>query len=76
MTRNVTFRIRESLLHKARTTATGEKKSLNSWIEELLERTLVQDQRFQIARQRAITRLAQGMKLGGSPISRDRLYER
>jgi len=76
MTKNVTLRINETLLYKARHQAVEEKKSLSRWLSELISRTVDEKNNYSKARQRALKRLKKGFHLGGKPFKREELYDR
>jgi hypothetical protein len=74
--RNVTVKLDETLLRKARQAAVSDDKSLSQWISDLIIRTLSTDAAYARSRQRALRRIKSGWKLGGSPLSRDAAHER
>lgn len=76
MTRNVTLRMDEDLLRKLRHRAVDSHQSLSAWIVTTLTRESQAQDAAAHARERAMRRLAQGFKLGGSPLSRDEAHAR
>ena len=76
MTKNVTLRIDETLLHKARHQAIEEKKSFSRWLTELISKTVGEKNNYQKARERALKRLKRGFHLGGRSMKREDIYDR
>jgi len=76
MTKNVTLRINETLLHKARHQAIEEKKSFSRWLTELISKTVGERNNYQKARERALKRLKKGFHLGGRSFRMEELYDR
>jgi len=75
MQKNVTLRLNEALLRKARLLAVDRNRSLSAWMTELLEEAVAREDRFAHARQRALKRLERGFALGGKPLSREALHD-
>jgi hypothetical protein len=76
MTKNVTLRLDEGVLRKARHLAVEHEQSLSQWVASLIARTVSQDDAFKSARTRALRRLGKGFRLGGRPMSRQDVHER
>jgi hypothetical protein len=76
MTRNVTLRLDDAVLRKARHIAVEHDQSLSQWVSSLICRTVSQDETFKSARRRALRRLGKGYRLGGRPLSRQEIHER
>ena len=76
MTKNVTLRIDENLLYKARHQAIEEKKSFSRWLTELMSKTVGEKDDYQKAMERALKRLKKGFHLGGRSYRREDLYDR
>jgi len=76
MTKNVTLRIDQTILHKARHEAVEEKKSLSLWLTELITKRVEGKGNFEKARDRAIKRMKKGFALGGKPFKREDVYDR
>ena len=76
MTKNVTLRLDEAILHKARHEAVEKKKSLSQWLVELIVKTVAEKGDYQRTRERALKRLAKGFHLGGKPFKREGIYDR
>jgi len=76
MTKNVTLRINENLLHKARHQAAEEKKSFSRWLTELISKTVSEKSNYQKARIRALNRFKKGFYLGGRLFKREDIYDR
>ena len=76
MTKNVTLRLDENILYKARHQAVEEEKSLSSWLSELIAKTVSGKNNYQKARERAIKRLKKGFHLSGGYFKREDIYDR
>ena len=76
MNKNVTLRMDEEILKKCRHAAVEEDMSLSRWITEQITQIIRHRQAFQKAHVRALKRLDKGYHLGGTPITRDKIYER
>jgi hypothetical protein len=76
MTRNVTLRLDEAVLRKARHAAVEQDQSLSEWVAALIARATSGADRRQSARAGALRRMRKGLHLGGSPLSRDETHER
>ncbi len=76
MTKNLTLKVDEELLARARHLAVDERKSLSAWVAELIEEALKERARYEESRIGAMRVLDQGFHLGGKPLSRDSIYER
>lgn len=76
MTKNVTLRIDETLLYRARHQAIEEKKSFSRWLLELISKTVGEKNNYRKARERALKRLKKGFHLGGGSFEREELYDR
>jgi len=76
MTKNVTLRMDEAILRKCRHAAVDEDKSLSQWIADQLVKAVSAKEAYQETRKKALKRLEKGFDLGGTPLSRDEVYER
>lgn len=76
MTRNVTLRLDEAVLRKARHAAVEEDQSLSEWVTRQILDSLSRRERLSKARRRALQRLDNGFRLGGRPLNRDEVHER
>ena len=76
MTKNVTLRLDETILHKARHEAVEKKKSLSQWLSELIIKTVVEKGDYQRTRERALKRLVKEFHLGGRSFKREDIYDR
>ena len=76
MTKNVTLRINEQLLQKARHVAVDHHMSLSAWMASLLAEAVEKEEGYAIARARAEKRLNAGFRLGGTPLTRESIHER
>lgn len=76
MTRNVTLRLDEEVLRRARHLAVEEDQSLSQWVTNLVSSTVSGKTDFATARRRAMKHLDAGLHLGGKPIQRENIYDR
>ena len=76
MTKNVTLRINETILHKARQEAVEEKKSLSQWLTDLIVKKVVVKNDYAKTKQRMLKRMRKGFNLGGKALTREEIYDR
>ena len=76
MTKNVTLRIDEAILHKARHEAVGEKKSLSQWLTELITKTVTSQDQYEKTKQRMLKRMRKGFYLGGKALTKEEIHDR
>lgn len=76
MNKNVTLRLDEAVLRKARHAAVDQEQSLTEWVSELIMRATSEKDRFSSARERALKRAQKGFRLGGKPLSREEAHAR
>ena len=76
MTKNVTLKLDEKLLRKCRQIAVSRDKSLSQWVAELMARAVDEQTSYRRARRSALERLERGFHLGGTPLTRESVYER
>ena len=76
MSKNVTLRLDEALLRKARHAAVDQEKSLTEWVSALIIRATSENDRYLSARERALKRIEKGFRLGGNPLSREDTHAR
>jgi hypothetical protein len=76
MARNVTLKLDEALLRKARQVAVAADKSLSQWVADLIAEALSSNAGYARGKQEALRRLEQGFKLGGVPLSREEAHDR
>jgi hypothetical protein len=75
MTKNLTLRLDEGLLHKARLQAVQSRKSLSRWVVDIVSAEVGGRDSYQQACRRALAGLDKGLHLGGKPLSRADIYE-
>lgn len=75
MARNVTLRLKDDLLLKARHIAVEEDKSLSQWLSEILEHAIGEREGYLQAREAALSALSRGLKLKGKRLTREEIYE-
>lgn len=76
MNKNVTLRLDQAILRKARHAAVEQDQSLSEWVADLVTRATSEADRKQGARARALQRLHKGLHLRGTPISREETHGR
>ena len=76
MNKNVTLRLDEAVLRKARHAAVEQDQSLSEWVAGLIARTTSESDRKQSARASALQRMRKGLHLGGTPLSREEAHGR
>lgn len=76
MTRNVTLRIDETILRRARLSAVKKDQSLSQWLSSLILKNAEDEPGYAEARSRARGLANQGFHLGGTPLSREQIHER
>ncbi len=76
MGKNVTLRLDEAIIRKARHAAVEQDQSLSEWIAGLITHAVSKEDRLLPARERALRRMKSGFHLGGSPLSREEAHER
>ena len=76
MQKNVTLRLDENLLIKARHAAIEKGFSLSQWMANLLNQAVNKDENLDRARKRAFYHLKKGYRLGGKPLTREEIHDR
>lgn len=76
MDRKLTIHIDEETYRRAESVASVHDLSINSWVEELVRSNIPAGDELEAARQRALSRIKVGWKLGGTPVARETLHER
>ena len=76
MNRNVTLRLDEAVLRKARHAAVEQDQSLSEWVARLIANATSKTDRKQSARDGALRRMRKGLHLGGTPLSREEAHGR
>ncbi len=76
MTKNITLRLDESILRKARHAAVEEDTSLSQWVTNIIVKEVSEKNRYILARDKALQRLEKPFRLGGKPVSREEIHER
>lgn len=76
MNKNITLRLDEAVLRKARHAAVEQDQSLSEWVAGLVSRTTSERERKQHARVSALKRMSKGLHLGGTPLSREESHGR
>jgi hypothetical protein len=76
MGKNITLRLDESIIRKARHAAVEYDQSLSEWVSCLIAEAVSKTDRVTSAREKALKNMKRGFHLGGSPLSRDQTHER
>lgn len=76
MPKNITLRLDERVLRKARLVAVRKNQSLSQWVTGLVLGNIGTDPEYEAARQEALGALEKGLHLGGKPPSRENLHAR
>lgn len=76
MLKNLTLRVDEAILRRARLEAVRSDLSLSQWVAGLIEEAVKEDPQYEAARRKASQLMARGFRLGGRPLTRDDLHER
>ena len=76
MTRNITLRLDEAVLQRAKHKAVEADCSLSEWVAKLIAEQVSGTSDYAAARKRALKWLDTGFDLGGKPLTRDEAHER
>lgn len=76
MGKNVTLRLDEAIIRKAKHDAVERDQSLSEWVAGLITHATSKKDRSLSAREKALRRMDRGFHLGGSPLSRGETHER
>jgi hypothetical protein len=76
MGKNVTIRMDELIIRKARHAAVEQDQSLSEWVAGLIVHAVSKKARSLSARQKALRCMERGFHLGRGPLSRDEAHER
>jgi hypothetical protein len=76
MGKNVTLRLDEAIISKARHAAVEQDQSLSEWVAGLIVHATSEEDRSRTARAKALKRMDRGFHLGGTPLSRGEAHER
>lgn len=76
MSRNVTLRLEDAVLRRAKHLAVDSDQSLSEWVGGLVTQAVQGNPRYQAAKDRALKRLETGFHLGGKPLSREQAHVR
>ncbi len=78
MKQNITLSIKKDLLIKAKMLAAAQQSSISRMISQELEKLVLESERYELAKNDALSQLKTGFHMGGGkPIaSREELHER
>ena len=76
MAKNITLRMDENLLQRARHVAVDHNLSLSAWVASLVDDALKREAGYEAAKARALERLQQGFALAGRPLTREESHAR
>ena len=74
--KNLTLKINDAVLDRARHAAVDEHQSVSAWVQALITRELQARDLYTQSRNGALMVLKEGLKLGGTPLSREDAHER
>jgi len=70
MKQNITLSLEKDILKKAKLLAANRETSVSKLLAEELSRIVLQDDRYESAKRRALARLRKGFHLGGQILAR------
>ena len=76
MARNITLKLDEAILRKARHAAIEEDQSLSEWVSNRIKSAVSVRENTEAARKRALKRLKKGFRLSGKPLDREDAHKR
>ncbi|MBI1977068.1 MAG: hypothetical protein HYS56_06140 [Candidatus Omnitrophica bacterium] len=76
MTKNITLRIDDGILRRAKHVAIEQDRSLSQWVAHLITKSVTGKSGFYSARKRALKRMENGLHLTGKPLTREQIYGR
>ena len=76
MGKNVTLRLDQAIIRKARHAAVEQDQSLSEWVADLIVRETSKKGQSLSAREQALKRMDRGFHLGGAPLTRAQSHER
>ena len=76
MGKNVTLRLDESVLRKAKHAAVEREQSLSEWVAGLIAQAVSKVDRLFTVREKALKRMHRGFHLGGTPLSREEVQNK
>lgn len=76
MTKNITLRMDEQLLKRAKHIAVEYDMSVSAWITQLVERATAMDSSYEEAKAFALKAMEKAPAYGGRTFTRDELHER
>lgn len=74
--KNITLKLDEAVLRKAKHAAVEEDQSLSEWVSNLIVSAIIRDEEFHSSRKRALSKIDKGFHLGGKVLSREQTHER
>ena len=77
MKQNITLSLEKDLIKKGKVIASKKETSLSRLLSDFLREIINEEERYELAKRKAINLLNKGYHLGGKiPCSRDQLHER
>ena len=76
MKQNITLSLEKTIIQDAKVLAAKKSVSVSALLSQELVRLVKQDREYRQARLNAIDDLEQGLRLGGSSLDRESLYDR
>jgi len=74
--KNITLKLDDAILARARHAAVDEDTSVSAWVQQLINRELKARDVYEQNRKGALLVLREGLSLGGDPLSREETHER
>jgi len=74
--KNITLKVDESVLTRARHAAVDEHKSVSAWVQDVIQQELDARDLYERNRKGALMVLREGLPLGGKPLSREEAHDR
>lgn len=74
--RNLTVQLDEAVIDKARVVAAKRGTSVSGLVRQQIEELVLEDDRYGLAKRRALEYLRRGFKLKYQPVNREELHDR
>jgi hypothetical protein len=74
--KNITLKMNEAVLNRARHVAVDEHKSVSGWVQDLILHELETRVLYEQDRRNALMPLKEGLPLGGKPLTREESHVR
>lgn len=74
--RNITLKLEEAVIRKAKIAAVEQDQSVSQWVSNLIVEAVSRSKEFEDSRKRALKRISKGFHLGGKALTRDETHAR